>query len=372
VTAFVERWSSFPSSRQLRRATHVRTQLRGNMTINWRAARLRSLGSIACGAVLVACSSGADRSSVEVEPLPDICSPLGFGGGVGWATSCDGGTVVNVDTGEEHILHCAMDDTPANVEDIVAIKSDTVVLFGCDAQSSGSATTMVQSLVSQPHEAAVDMGFPADIKAAAFAAVESGSIIILTGKCNGLLAYQLESADSLEGKAIPISSIAMGDTDFELDGGRSYATAPPCTDLSATRGLGATTDGSMLALGLVGPDSASIYERAVDVFVGTVTYELTDRGLTLRADMAKVASGLDDLATAIGVADCDGIPTLVVAGDGRLSALAGGRMTALSLRPANEWGGLALSDDGRSLLAETEVPFEPGLIYRTDNLDICR
>jgi hypothetical protein len=232
--------------------------------------------------------------------------------------------------------------------------------------------TMLQSLAEHVELPPIDMGFSADVKGAAYSASGSGAVLLLAGKCNGLLAYRLQSANSLLGKMVPITKVSLGDASFELDAGRTYATAPPCSELGAVRSLGASADGSLVALGLVGPAAVSIFERPTDVFVGTIELEASDGGVVLNGNMAREASGLREIGVSIGVAHCDGQPTLLLTdGQDQVRRYSDQKLKGIKLKPRMVWGGLAVSDDGGALLALTEVPFESGDVYEASDVSVC-
>ena len=323
-----------------------------------------------CAVLFVACSAGGGAKTLPVELLPGLCPPIGFGGGDAWATTCDGGTVVNVETGERRELQCLAESTRADVSGIFAMRSDAVVVYFCD--NPAAPRTMIQSLVGQPDAPAVWMGLAGTSAAAIAYSAVGDAIVMISGKCKGLLVYRFESStDSLQGYATPVADILIDGERYELDGGRGFGDAPPCSDLSAVLGFGTSADGASVALALARPERQFVDARAADVFVGEIQFEDGDGELTLKGTMTSVADDVDGLFPSIGVTICDDEPTLVVSSDGALLVLTDGKVKNLPLPPSTRWGDLALSPDGRSLLVLTEVDFEPGDLYRSEHLELC-
>ena len=323
---------------------------------------------LACVA-LGACAGTTRTAPITVEELPGLCTPIAAAPAGSWATSCLGGSVSNVDTGTAIDLRCP-NQVDALVDAIVAVPGDVVAIFGC--VDVNSPRTMAQSLVKNPGSPPVDMGFPAyALGPAVYVPGDGGSIVMLSGKCDGLLAYRFTSLESLAGRMVPISSISIDGRTLELDANRDYEAAPPCTKLSAVSGLGASDDGSVLALAVEGPASASIFERPVDTYVGTVSIRDSSKGFVLDGDMRRIAADRPHPAYQIGVVICGGEPKLVIGEKGRLKLLSKGQVTLLSLPTDSEWSGKAVSSDGRSLLAATEIPFAAGVLYRANDVHLC-
>ncbi len=109
----------------------------------------------------------------------------------------------------------------------------------------------------------------------------------------------------------------------------------------------------------------------MEVFAGSAEFVESGNELRMVGEMTTFARDLHVFSSALGLADCADGPQIVVASEGGLSVLTADGSSPLVLQPAQQWAGVAVSNDGKSLVAETEIPFQPGDLYTTNSLNLC-
>lgn len=87
--------------------------------------------------------------------------------------------------------------------------------------------------------------------------------------------------------------------------------------------------------------------------------------------MNHVASNREHPAYPIGVVMCGDEPKLVIGESLGLKLLSKHGVTAISLPETSDWSTVAVSSDGRTFVAGTEVSFSKGILYQARQVNLC-
>ena len=316
------------------------------------------------------CSSGPVRQAVSAIEVAPLCASHAMGNGTGWAASCKDGRVVNVDTGAELELKCPSNDK-GRVDSIVRMPHDIVVVYGCKHGSAGPET-MMQSLVARPNSPPVGLGFPAyKLYEVSFSKLgDDGGLVMVSGKCFGILVYLFDSPDQLKGHLVPVNFVEVGDYRYELDGNKDFDTAPRCETISSAAGVASNADGSLSSLGLARPAKQSGQDGAADIFVGGLTLEYRKADVVLVGRMSKVAGPLPSTDVPMAVSMCGQSPRVWYVHNEHIFVTASGVTKELVVRPTDRWMGISVGVDGRMLLNSWRGP-EDHHMFRIDKIPDC-